>query len=105
MLRRDIMGHESMGEVVEVGSAAKNKLKKSDRIVIPFTIQCGEPDRCKRGNLFVCQWTNREGDPGDTASGHRTAGRFGNTHLTGGDSGAGGDPQQQSGEGSPWQSE
>jgi threonine dehydrogenase-like Zn-dependent dehydrogenase len=43
----DIMGHETMGEVVEVGSAAKGALKVGDRVVIPFTIICGECDQCQ----------------------------------------------------------
>ncbi len=54
MLPGDIMGHETMGEVVEVGSAAKGKLKKGDRVVIPFTIVCGECEQCRRGNFSVC---------------------------------------------------
>ncbi|WP_277978919.1 zinc-dependent alcohol dehydrogenase [Sphingomonas phyllosphaerae] len=84
MLPGDIMGHETMGEVVEVGSGAKGKLKKGDRVVIPFTIQCGECDQCRRGNFSVCQRTNRKRELGDKAFGHRTAGLFGYTHLTGG---------------------
>ncbi|CDX46934.1 S-(hydroxymethyl)glutathione dehydrogenase (Glutathione-dependent formaldehyde dehydrogenase) (fdh) [Mesorhizobium sp. ORS 3359] len=84
MLPGDIMGHESMGEVVEVGAAAKAKLKKGDRVVIPFTIQCGECEQCQRGNFSLCQRTNRKGNLGDKAFGHRTAGLFGYTHLTGG---------------------
>ena len=47
----DIMGHEFMGEVVEVGSA-NTALKIGDRVVVPFTIICGECDQCKRGNFF-----------------------------------------------------
>jgi len=78
------MGHETMGEVVEVGSAAKNSLKVGDRVVIPFTIICGECDQCKRGNFSVCERTNRNKKLGDTAFGHTTAGLFGYTHLTGG---------------------
>src|SRR3954452_757909 len=84
LLPGDILGHESMGEVVEVGSAAKGSLKVGDRVVIPFTIQCGECDQCRRGNFSVCQRTNRKGELGDKAFGHRTAGLFGYTHLTGG---------------------
>src|SRR3954470_3141073 len=84
MLPGDILGHESMGEVVEVGTAAKGTLKKGDRVVIPFTIQCGECDQCRRGNFSVCQRTNRKGELGDKVFGHRTAGLFGYTHLTGG---------------------
>jgi threonine dehydrogenase-like Zn-dependent dehydrogenase len=80
----DIMGHETMGEVVEVGSAAKNKLKIGDRVVIPFTIICGECEQCRRGNFSVCEKTNRNRELGDTAFGHSTAGLFGYTHLTGG---------------------
>ena len=55
MLPGDIMGHETMGEVVEVGSGVDGKLKKGDRIVVPFTIICGECDQCKRGNFSVCE--------------------------------------------------
>jgi threonine dehydrogenase-like Zn-dependent dehydrogenase len=80
----DIMGHETMGEVVEVGSAARNSLKVGDRVVIPFTIICGECEQCKRGNFSVCERTNRNKELADTAFGHTTAGLFGYTHLTGG---------------------
>ena len=80
----DILGHETMGEVVEVGDAAKSKLKVGDRVVIPFTIICGECEQCKRGNFSVCEKTNRNKKLGDTAFGHSTAGLFGYTHLTGG---------------------
>jgi threonine dehydrogenase-like Zn-dependent dehydrogenase len=80
----DIMGHESMGEVVDVGSESKGKLKVGDRVVIPFTIICGECDQCKRGNFSVCERTNRNGHIAAKAFGHTTAGLFGYTHLTGG---------------------
>jgi hypothetical protein len=52
----DIMGHEFMGEVVEVGSENK-KLKIGDRVVVPFTIICGECDQCRRGYFSVCERT------------------------------------------------
>jgi threonine dehydrogenase-like Zn-dependent dehydrogenase len=84
MLPGDIMGHETMGEVVDVGSAAKGALKKGDRVVIPFTIVCGDCDQCRRGNFSVCERTNRKKELGDKAFGHTTAGLFGYTHLTGG---------------------
>ncbi|MBR0641424.1 zinc-dependent alcohol dehydrogenase [Plastoroseomonas hellenica] len=84
MLPGDIMGHEMMGEVVEVGSTAKNALRKGDRIVVPFTIICGECDQCKRGNFSVCERTNRKKALADKVFGHTTAGLFGYTHLTGG---------------------
>jgi len=84
MLPGDVMGHEMMGEVVEVGSEARGKLKKGDRVVVPFTIICGECDQCKRGNFSVCQRSNRKKDLADKVFGHATAGLFGYTHLTGG---------------------
>nr|WP_297353062.1 zinc-dependent alcohol dehydrogenase [uncultured Caldimonas sp.] len=79
----DIMGHEFMGEVVEVGSQNK-KLKVGDRVVVPFTITCGECDQCRRGNFSVCERSNRNKDLADKVFGHTTAGLFGYTHLTGG---------------------
>lgn len=84
MLPGDIMGHEMMGEVVEVGSGVNGHLKKGDRIVVPFTIICGECDQCRRGNFSVCERTNRNKQLADKAFGHATAGLFGYTHLTGG---------------------
>ena len=84
MLPGDVMGHEMMGEVVEVGPEAKHKLKVGDRVVVPFTIICGECDQCKRGNFSVCQRSNRKKDLADKVFGHATAGLFGYTHLTGG---------------------
>jgi threonine dehydrogenase-like Zn-dependent dehydrogenase len=79
----DIMGHEFMGEVVEVGKENK-KLKVGDRVVVPFTIICGECDQCKRGNYSVCERTNPNKKAADLLFGHTTAGLFGYTHLTGG---------------------
>jgi threonine dehydrogenase-like Zn-dependent dehydrogenase len=84
MLPGDIMGHEMMGEVVEVGRGVDGKLKKGDRVVVPFTIFCGECEQCKRGNYSVCQTTNRKKYLADKVFGHGTAGLFGYTHLTGG---------------------
>jgi threonine dehydrogenase-like Zn-dependent dehydrogenase len=79
----DIVGHEPMGEVVEVGAEVRN-LKVGDRIVVPFTIQCGECDQCKLGNFSVCERTNRNADLARKMFGHSTAGLLGYTHLTGG---------------------
>jgi threonine dehydrogenase-like Zn-dependent dehydrogenase len=84
MLPGDIMGHEMMGEVVEVGSGVNGKLKKGDRVVVPFTIICGECEQCKRGNFSVCERRNRNKHLADKVFGHTTAGLFGYTHLTGG---------------------
>ena len=79
----DIMGHEFMGEVVEVGKDNK-ALKVGDRVVVPFTISCGECEQCKRGNFSVCERSNRNAKLADKMFGHATAGLFGYTHLTGG---------------------
>ena len=79
----DIMGHEFMGEVVEVGPENK-KLKVGDRVVVPFTIICGECEQCRRGYYSVCERTNRNKPGADKVFGHTTAGLFGYTHLTGG---------------------
>jgi threonine dehydrogenase-like Zn-dependent dehydrogenase len=79
----DIMGHEFMGEVVEVGKD-NAKLKVGDRVVVPFTIFCGECDQCKRGNFSVCERSNRNKEKADKMFGHTTAGLFGYSHLTGG---------------------
>ena len=83
MLPGDILGHEFMGEVVEVGKDNK-KLKVGDRVVVPFTIFCGECEQCERGNFSVCERSNRNGNLAAKAFGHTTAGLFGYTQLTGG---------------------
>jgi threonine dehydrogenase-like Zn-dependent dehydrogenase len=83
MLPGDIIGHEFMGEVVEVGKDNK-KLKVGDRVVVPFTIFCGECEQCQRGNFSVCERSNRNGNLAAKAFGHTTAGLFGYTQLTGG---------------------
>lgn len=80
MEKGDIMGHEFMGEVMEVGKDNK-KLKVGDRVVVPFTIICGECEQCKRGNFSVCERTNRNKEAGDKAFGHATAGLFGYTQA------------------------
>lgn len=80
----DIMGHECMGEVVEVGAGAKHALKVGDRVVIPFQITCGECEQCRRGNWSVCERSNRNASLAAKVFGHSPAGLFGYTHLTGG---------------------
>ena len=84
MEKGDIMGHETMGEVIEVGKGINGALKKGDRIVVPFTIICGECDQCKRGFFSVCERSNRNKQVAAKMFGHTTAGLFGYTHLTGG---------------------
>jgi threonine dehydrogenase-like Zn-dependent dehydrogenase len=82
MEKGDILGHEFMGEVVEVGSGNK-KLKPGDRVVVPFNICCGECFFCKRGQWSCCERTNRDADKAIEMFGHNTAGLFGYSHLTG----------------------
>jgi threonine dehydrogenase-like Zn-dependent dehydrogenase len=54
MERGDILGHETMGDVVELGADNK-KLKVGDRVVVPFTISCGECFFCQRGYYSGCE--------------------------------------------------
>ena len=79
----DIVGHEFMGEVVEVGSGNR-KLKVGDRVVVPFTICCGECDQCRRANYSLCERSNRKAELAEKMFGHPTAGLFGYSHITGG---------------------
>ncbi|WP_019998074.1 zinc-dependent alcohol dehydrogenase [Aureimonas ureilytica] len=82
----DIVGHETMGEVVEVGSGATN-LKIGDRVVVPFTISCGECFFCKRGFFSGCERSNPNKARAEKLWGHSPAGLFGYSHLLGGYSG------------------
>ena len=61
MEKGDVLGHEFMGEVVEVGADNK-KLRVGDRVVVPFTICCGECDQCRKANWSVCERSNRTAD-------------------------------------------
>ncbi|HSF76499.1 MAG TPA: zinc-dependent alcohol dehydrogenase [Microcoleus sp.] len=79
----DILGHEFMGEVVELGSEVKN-LKKGDRIVIPFTISCGSCFFCNRDLWSLCDNSNPNAGLAEKMFGHSPAGLFGYSHLTGG---------------------
>jgi threonine dehydrogenase-like Zn-dependent dehydrogenase len=78
----DILGHEFMGEVVEVGSG-NAKLKVGDRVVVPFIICCGECFFCQKGLWSCCERTNRDADKAREMFGHNTGGLFGYSHLTG----------------------
>jgi threonine dehydrogenase-like Zn-dependent dehydrogenase len=79
----DVLGHESMGEVVEVGSE-NAKLKVGDRVVVPFTISCGECFFCKNGFFSGCERSNPDRDKASLLWGNSPAGLFGYSHLTGG---------------------
>ena len=85
MCAGDVMGHEAMGEVVEVGADAKARgLEVGDRVVVPFQMTCGECEQCLAGNFSVCQVTNRNADLATAFYGDATAGLFGYSHITGG---------------------
>jgi threonine dehydrogenase-like Zn-dependent dehydrogenase len=79
----DVLGHENMGEVVEVGADNK-KLKVGDRVVVPFTIACGECFFCKNGFFSGCERTNPDHEAASKLWGNAPAGLFGYSHLCGG---------------------
>ncbi|HEY0527141.1 MAG TPA: zinc-dependent alcohol dehydrogenase [Stellaceae bacterium] len=79
----DILGHEFMGEVVEVGRDVK-KLKVGDRVVVPFPIACGNCFSCEHELYSVCENSNPNAWMAEKMFGHSTAGIFGYSHLTGG---------------------
>ena len=79
----DILGHEPMGIVEEVGSAVKN-LKKGDRVVIPFTIACGNCFFCQKTLFSCCDNTNPNAAIAAEAMGRAPAGLFGFSHMMGG---------------------
>ncbi|MCY4429012.1 MAG: glutathione-dependent formaldehyde dehydrogenase [Rhodospirillales bacterium] len=79
----DVLGHEFMGEVVEVGQGF-TKFKKGDRIVVPFNINSGVCPQCKLGSISVCELSIRNAEMAAAQFGFTTAGLFGYSHLTGG---------------------
>ena len=79
----DVLGHETMGEVVEVGSEVRN-LKPGDRVVVPFTISCGECFFCQRGFYSGCERSNPNHKTAEKLWGHSPAGLFGYSHILGG---------------------
>jgi len=83
MERGDIMGHEPMGEVVEVGKGV-TKLKKGDRVVVPFVIACGECFFCQKGLFAACDRSNPNKEMAAKVMGQSPAGLFGFSHLLGG---------------------
>src|SRR5690349_7175020 len=85
MEQGDIMGHEFMGEVVEVGGAIKPEaLKPGDRVVVPFTIACGRCFFCERQLWSCCDNSNPNAWMAEKVYGYTTSGRFGYSHMTGG---------------------
>jgi threonine dehydrogenase-like Zn-dependent dehydrogenase len=83
MKRGDVLGHEFMGEVVELGKGVKN-LKVGDRVVVPFPISCGACGACEAELYSLCENSNPNARLAEKMWGHTTAGIFGYSHLTGG---------------------
>jgi threonine dehydrogenase-like Zn-dependent dehydrogenase len=83
MMPGDILGHEFMGEVVEVGSQVST-LKVGDRVVVPFPIACGVCSACQKEMYSVCENSNPNAWMAEKLWGHAGAGVFGYSHLTGG---------------------
>jgi threonine dehydrogenase-like Zn-dependent dehydrogenase len=79
----DILGHENMGEVIELGSEVKN-LKIGDRVVVHFTISCGQCWFCQKGLFSCCDRTNPNAEVAEKAMGQSPAGLFGFSHMLGG---------------------
>ena len=82
----DVLGHENMGEVVEVGKGVTT-LKKGDRVVIPFCIACGSCWFCQNSLFSCCDTSNPNAEMAKKAMGHSPAAMFGYSHLMGGLSG------------------
>jgi threonine dehydrogenase-like Zn-dependent dehydrogenase len=83
MKRGDVLGHEFMGEVVEVGSGGTN-LVPGDRVVVPFTISCGHCAQCERGMYSLCENSNPNAWMAEKMWGYSPCGIFGYSHMLGG---------------------
>jgi threonine dehydrogenase-like Zn-dependent dehydrogenase len=79
----DVLGHETMGEVVEVGKG-NSKLRKGDRVVIPFNIACGDCYFCKKELWSLCDRSNPNREQAAKVMGHSPSGLFGYSHMMGG---------------------
>lgn len=83
MEKGDILGHEFMGEVVELGSAVKN-VQVGDRVVVPFTISCGNCFFCQKDLWSLCDNSNPNAWIPEKQMGHSPSGLFGYSHMMGG---------------------
>src|ERR687888_396044 len=89
----DILGHECMGEVVEVGSAVHN-LRPGDRVVVPFTIACGQCFFCQRELWSLCDNSNPNAWMAEKVYGYSGSGLFGYSHMYGGFAGGPGEKKR-----------
>ena len=83
MMKGDVLGHEFMGEVMEVGRNVRN-LKVGDRVVVPFTIACGNCWHCQHDMWSLCENSNPNAALVEKTLGHPASGAFGYSHMTGG---------------------
>jgi threonine dehydrogenase-like Zn-dependent dehydrogenase len=83
MKRGDVLGHEFMGEVVEVGKGVKT-LRTGDRVVVPFPIACGRCAQCEREMYSLCENTNPNAWMAEKMWGYSPCGIYGYSHLLGG---------------------
>jgi len=83
MQKGDVLGHEFMGEVVEIGRAVK-KLKVGDRVVVPFPIACGQCTMCHEKLFSLCENSNPNAWMAEALWGHSPSGLFGYSHILGG---------------------
>src|SRR5690606_18799720 len=79
----DILGHEFMGEVVEVGPEVTG-VRAGDRVVVPFPIACGRCRHCERSEYSLCDNSNPNAEAAEKAYGYTPAGIYGYSHLLGG---------------------
>ncbi|PSQ61764.1 MAG: glutathione-dependent formaldehyde dehydrogenase [Halobacteriales archaeon SW_8_66_22] len=87
MQKGDILGHEPMGEVVEVGSDVET-LEIGDRVVVPFTISCGACWFCEEELYSLCDNSNPNAELARSMMGHSPAGLYGYSHMMGGYAGS-----------------
>jgi threonine dehydrogenase-like Zn-dependent dehydrogenase len=83
MERGDVVGHEPMGEIVEVGREIRT-LRPGDRVVVPFTLSCGSCFFCKKQMFSLCDTSNPNADMAREAMGQSPAGLLGYSHMLGG---------------------
>ncbi|MEO3776702.1 zinc-dependent alcohol dehydrogenase [Micromonospora sp. B11E3] len=84
MKKGDVLGHEFMGEIVELGHGVRDGLKVGDRVVAAFPIACGNCSSCQRGLYSICENSNPNAAIAEMAMGHAPGGIYGYSHMLGG---------------------